>query len=177
MKYCAFIILGGLLGLLYGCASHIDALSNNTSGDMIRGVKLQAGVDASSGTPVPSVTFTMGSLARKGKDDRTVIIIDNNTTDIVSESYDIDVEYVTTDQSIKDGRQLLKTEKRHSDGGQFVEGIFVHQTSAFGMGVTGGNLFSAGGQTVISIGKVGTNTPTAVGTKGVAETIKATKKE
>lgn len=47
MKYCAFIILGGLLGLLYGCASHIDALSNNTSGDMIRGVKLQAGVDAS----------------------------------------------------------------------------------------------------------------------------------
>lgn len=177
MKYCAFIILGVLLGLLYGCASHIDALSNNTSGDMIRGVKLQAGVDASSGTPVPSVTFTMGSLARKGKDDRTVIIIDNNTTDIVSESYDIDVEYVTTDQSIKDGRQLLKTEKRHSDGDQFVEGIFVHQTSAFGMGVTGGNLFSAGGQTVISIGKVGTNTPTAVGTKGVAEAIKATKKE
>jgi hypothetical protein len=177
MKSYLFLILAGLMGALCGCASHIDALSNNTSGDMIRGVKLQAGVDASSGTPVPSVTFTMGSLARKGKDDRTVIIIDNNTTDIVSESYDIDVEYVTTDQSIKDGRQLLKTEKRHSDGDQFVEGIFVHQTSAFGMGVTGGNLFSAGGQTVISIGKVGTNTPTAVGTKGVADAIKATKKE
>ena len=170
---CLFMVV--IIGGLCGCASTIDSLSNNTSSDMIRGVKLQAGVDASSGTPVPSVTFTMGSLARKGKGDRTVVVIDNNTTDIVSESYDIDVEYITTDQSIKDGRQLLKTEKRHSDGDQFVEGIFVHQTSAFGMGVTGGNLFSAGGQTVISIGKVGTNTPTAVGTKGVADAIKATK--
>lgn len=104
----------------------------------------------------------MGSLARKGKDDRTVIIIDNNTTDIISESYDIDVEYVTTDQSIKDGRQLLKKEKRMSKPEQFGEGIFVHQTSSFGMGVTAGNLLSAGGETMIAIGKVGTNTPEAI---------------
>lgn len=164
MKYCAFIILGGLLGLLYGCGSAgsvIDSLSNNTSGDMVRGVKLQAGVDMSAGSPVPSVTFTMGSLARKGKDDRTVIVIDNTTTDIVSESYDVDIEYENIETNTKYPRQLIKTEKRKSNDHQFNEGIFVHHNSAFGMGVTAGNLFNAGGQTIISIGRVGSNTVNA----------------
>lgn len=157
-------MLTGLVTVFCGC-SHaptiIDSLSNNTSGDMVRGVNLQAGVDIKAGNPVPSVSFTMGSLARKGKGDRTVIVIDNNTTDIVSESYSIDVDYVNTEQSIKDGRQLLAKERRTASAGQFDEGIFVHQTSDFGMGVTAGNLLSAGGHTLISIGKVGTNTAAA----------------
>jgi hypothetical protein len=162
MKYYVLIILASLIGALCGCSSTIDSLSNNTSGDMLRGVKLQAGVDATSGTPVPSVTFKMGSIARKGKDDRTVILIDNNTTDIISESYDIVVEYIVDPQSIKNGRQLLKKETRTSKKNQFDEGIFVYQKSSFGMGVTAGNLFSAGGGTMVSIGKVGTNTAKAL---------------
>ncbi len=162
MKYYILIILAGLIGALYGCSSTIDSLSNNTSGDMLRGVKLQAGVDATSGTPVPTVSFRMGSMARKGKGDRIVILIDNNTTDIISESYDIDVEYINDSQSIKDGRQLLVKEKRTSKQVQFDEGIFVYQKSSFGMGITAGNLFSAGGGTMVSIGKVGDNTAKAV---------------
>ncbi|MBT3354188.1 MAG: hypothetical protein HN402_04670 [Candidatus Scalindua sp.] len=157
------LILVGLVGGLYGCASTIDSLSNNTSGDMIRGVKLQAGVDPSSGTPVPNVSFTMGSLARKGKSDRTVILIDNNTTDIVSESYDVEIEYENVRTDTNKPRQLIKKEFRTSDPAQFNEGIFVYQKSSFGMGVTAGNLFSTGGGTIVSIGKVGTSTATAVG--------------
>ena len=106
MKNYAFIILGGLLGLLYGCGSAgsvIDSLSNNSSGDMVRGVKLQAGTDMSGGSPVPSVTFTMGSLARKGKADRTVMVIDNNTTDIVSENYNVEADYENVDTDIEIG--------------------------------------------------------------------------
>ncbi|MFQ5965098.1 MAG: hypothetical protein ACE5KZ_12545 [Candidatus Scalinduaceae bacterium] len=162
MKYYVLIILAGLIGLLYGCASTIDALSNNTSGDMLRGVKLQAGVDASSGNPVPSVSFKMGSIARKGKSDRTVVLIDNNTTDIVSENYDITVDYENVGTNTSKPRQLLKKEKRESKGKQFEEGIFVYQKSSFGMGVTAGNLFSAGGGTMVSIGKVGQNIPVAI---------------
>lgn len=165
MKYCGFLALVGIMGGLHGCASTIDSLSNNTSSDMIRGVKLQAGVEASSGTPVPSVTFTMGSLARKGKGDRTVVVIDNNTTDIVSENYDVDIEYENVGTSSGNPRQLIKKEVRnHGTGtaGHYEEGIFVHQTSSFGMGVTAGNLMSAGGETMIAIGKVGTHTPEAI---------------
>lgn len=59
------------------------------------------------------------------------------------------------------GRQLLIREKRTANEKQFDEGIFVHQNSTFGMGVTAGNLFSGGGGTLISIGKVGTHTVAA----------------
>ena len=162
MRYCVFLILIGLMGLLYGCASSIDALSNNTSGDMVRGVKLNAGIDASSGNPVPSVSFTMGSLARKGKGDRTVVVIDNNTTDIVAEDYDIKVDYENVGTNTRNPRQLIKHEERTSKDKQFEEGIFVNQTSGFGMGVTAGNLFSTKGGTMIAIGKVGTNTSQAI---------------
>lgn len=165
LKYCGFLAIAGLMGGLCGCASSIDSLSNNTSGDMLRGVKLQAGVDASSGNPVPSVNFSMGSLARKGKADRMVMVIDNNTTDIVSENYDVDIEYENVGTSSGNPRQLIKKEVRnHGTGtaGHYEEGIFVHQTSSFGMGVTAGNLLSAGGGTMIAIGKVGTNTPEAI---------------
>lgn len=162
MKYCGCLALAGIMAGMSGCASTIDSLSNNTSSDMVRGVKLQAGVDASSGTPVPSVTFTMGSLARKGKGDRTVVVIDNNTTDIVNESYHVDITYGTVTTDTKDPRQLITKEVRTPVTGQLDEGIFVNQTSQFGMGVTAGNLFSAGGGTMISIGKVGTNTPQAI---------------
>ena len=158
------LILVGLIGGLLGCASTIDSLSNNTSGDMIRGVKLQAGVDVSSGTPVPAVTFTMGSLARKGKSDRTVVLIDNNTTDIVSENYDVEIDYenVGTGTSNYKPRQLIRREVRESADDQFNGGIFVYQKSSFGMGVTAGNLMSSGGGTIISIGSVGTSTANAV---------------
>lgn len=162
MKYYVILILAVTAGLLYGCASTIDSLSNNTSGDMIRGVKLQAGVDASSGNPVPSVSFKMGSIARKGKDDRTIMLIDNNTTNIISESYDVDNKYKDIKLGDKDVRQLLETEKRTSKKEQFDEGIFVYQKCNFNMPLTLGTLFNMGGYTVISIGKVGTNTANAV---------------
>jgi len=174
MRYCALLMLVGLLGVLYGCASSIDALSNNSSGAMIRGVKLNAGFDAMSGQPVPSVSFTMGSLARKGKDDRTVVLIDNNTTDIVSESYDIYNDYEHAGTNTKEPRQLLKKERRLSKKEQFDEGIVVHQTSGFGMGVSVGNLFNGGGETRISIGKVGTNTVSANANSSVFNMIENT---
>lgn len=169
MRYCVFLLLGGLLSVVYGCGSTvetvIDSLSNNTSGDMIRGVKLQAGVDMSSGSPVPSVSFTMGSLARKGKDDRTVMVIDNNTTDIVSESYNVHAVYhdvgTSTIVDKKYQKQLLKHELRHARKEQFDEGIFVHQTNSFDRGVTAGSLINAGGSTMIAIGKIGTHTVAA----------------
>lgn len=164
MRHFLFLFIVVIIGGLYGCASTIDSLSNNTSSDAIRGVKLQAGVDASSGNPVPSVTFTMGSLARKGKGDRTVVVIDNNTTDIVSESYEVNIEYdnIRNEDRNKPPRQFIKTEKRTPIKDQFGEGIFVNQTSTFGMGVTAGNLFSTGGGTMISIGRVGDNVPQAI---------------
>lgn len=127
MKYCVILFLTVIVGALYGCASTIDSLSNNTSGDMIRGVKLQAGVDATSGNPVPSVSFKMGSIARKGKDDRTIMLIDNNTTNIVSESYDIVAEYENKELGNNKFRQLLVKENRTSKPEQFEEGIFVYQ--------------------------------------------------
>lgn len=184
MKCCGFLALVGIMGGLHGCASSIDALSNNTSGDMIRGVKLQAGFDISSGEPVPSVNFTMGSLARKGKGDRMVMVIDNNATDIVCENYNVEADNVcvgtgnVTSTTEKNGtettnitsnanteskkpRQILIKEKRTANVQQFEEGIFVHQGSGFGMGVTAGNFASMGGTTIISIGKVGTNTASA----------------
>lgn len=170
MRYCVLLILAGLMSVIYGCGSTvetvIDSLSNNTSGDMVRGVKLQTGVDMSSGSPVPSVSFTMGSLARKGKDDRTVMVIDNNTTDIVSESYNVhavyhDVGTSTIVDKKKYQKQLLKHELRHARKEQFDEGIFVHQTNSFGIGVTAGSLINAGGSTMIAIGKIGTHTVAA----------------
>lgn len=162
MKYCVTLILAVMAGLLYGCASTIDSLSNNTSGDMIRGVKLQAGVDASSGNPVPSVSFKMGSIARKGKDDRTIMLIDNNTTNIVSESYDVITEYENKELGNNKVRQLLKNEERKSKTEQFEEGIFVYQKGNFNMPITSGTLFNMGGSSVLSIGKVGTNAADAV---------------
>ncbi len=162
MKYYVILILAVIVGALYGCASTIDSLSNNTSGDMIRGVKLQAGVDASSGNPVPSVSFKMGSIARKGKDDRTIMLIDNNTTDIVSESYDIITEYENKVLDNNKVRQLLHKEERTSKPEQFEEGIFVYQKGNFNMPITSGTLFNMGGSTILSIGKVGTNTASAV---------------
>lgn len=170
MKYYVLIILTGLIGLLHGCASTIDALSNNTSGDMIRGVKLQAGVDASSGNPVPSVSFKMGSIARKGKDDRTIMIIDNNTTNIVSESYDNWVEYQPLSASNgKKPRQIIKSEIRKSKAGQFDEGIVVYQRGSFGMPISTGNLLNLGGKTYISIGKTGANTANIIHGDGILE--------
>lgn len=154
MRYCVFLLLGGLLGAVYGCSSAgsvIDSLSNNTSGDMVRGVKLQAGTDMSGGSPVPSVTFTMGSLARKGKCDRTVMVIDNNTTDIVSESYNVDAEYETVDTDTNAPRQFLKKEKRNAVNNQLEGGIVVHQTNSFSTGIN--SPFNLGGSTTISIGK------------------------
>ncbi len=162
MQYYVLIILAVLISLLYGCASTIDALSNNTSGDMIRGVKLQAGVDATSGTPVPTVSFKMGSIARKGKDDKTVILIDNNTTNIVSESYDVETEYESIVLDNKKVRQILRKELRQSKPEQFGEGIFVYQKGNFNMPITSGTLFNMGGSSIISIGTVGTNTAAAV---------------
>lgn len=154
MRYCVFLLLGGLLGAVYGCGSAgsvIDSLSNNTSGDMVRGVKLQAGTDMSGGSPVPSVTFTMGSLARKGKCDRTVMVIDNNTTDIVSESYNVDAEYENVDTDTNAPRQFLKKEKRQAVNNQLNDGIVVHQTNNFSTGIN--SPFNLGGNTDISIGK------------------------
>ena len=43
MRYCLFLLLGGLFGVVYGCGSAgsvIDSLSNNTSGDQVKGAKL-----------------------------------------------------------------------------------------------------------------------------------------
>lgn len=155
MKYCALLVLAGLLGAVYGCGSAgsvIDSLSNNTSGDMVRGVKLQAGTDMSGGSPVPSVTFTMGSLARKGKADRTVMVIDNNTTDIVSESYNVEAEYENVNTNTNNvPRQFLKKEKRQAVSNQLNDGIVVHQTSNFSTGIN--SPFNLGGSTSISIGK------------------------
>src|SRR3989338_6142328 len=128
MKGYLFLILAGLFGISCGCGtagSVIDSLSNNSSGDMVRGVKLQTGVDMTSGSPVPSVTFTMGSLARKGKADRTVILIDNNTTDIVSENYQVDSIYENTNLNTQYPRQLLKSEVRKPAQNQFQGGITV----------------------------------------------------
>jgi hypothetical protein len=155
MKYCAFIILGGLLGLLYGCGtagSVIDSLSNNTSGDVIRGVKLQTGVDMTSGSPVPSVTFTMGSLARKGKADRVVIVIDNNATDIVSENYHVDTTYENVGANTEHPRQLLTKEIRQPVDKQLEGGISVEQDNSFSISLTSGNPLNLGGKTKISIG-------------------------
>lgn len=162
MKYFVFLILACLMGGVYGCASTIDALSNNTSGDMVRGVKLQAGIDASSGSPVPTVNFTMGSLARKGKDDRTVMVIDNNTTNIVSESYDLEANYASVGTDPGKVRQILIKEERTSSENQLDEGIVVSQDSNFSIGITSGNPFNFGGKTYISIGKVGSNTPVVI---------------
>lgn len=174
MRYCAFLILAGLMSVIYGCGSTvetvIDSLSNNTSGDMVRGVKLQTGVDMSSGSPVPSVCFTMGSLARKGKCDRTVMVIDNNTTDIVSESYNVHTVYqavgtctlaANNTKQTRYQKQFIKSELRHAKKEQFDEGIFVHQTNSFGMGVTAGSIINAGGSTMIAIGRIGTHTVAA----------------
>ncbi len=43
MRYCVLLLLGGLLGAVYGCGSAgpvVDSLSNNTSGDQVKGAKL-----------------------------------------------------------------------------------------------------------------------------------------
>lgn len=196
LKSCGYLALAGIMAGLCGCASTVDSLSNNTSGDMIRGVKLQAGVDMSSGEPVPSVNFSMGSLSRKGKGDRMVMVIDNNTTDIVSENYNVEADNVCvgvgkvttttyqnatettkvqsdmTTQSSKP-RQILIKEKRMATDKQLEEGIIVHQDSSFGMGVTAGNLMSLGGTTIISIGKVGANAASAFANTHSADGIKA----
>lgn len=175
MKYCGFLALVGIMGGLHGCASTIDSLSNNTSSDMIRGVKLKAGVDVESGTPVPNVSFTMGSLARKGKSDRVVVLIDNNATDIVADSYNVYIEYENVGTNTDKPRQLIHREIRTAGSGTsyLSEGIMVHQTSTFGMGVTSGNLFSAGGGTTISMGTIGTYTASMVDKEAVAKATKA----
>lgn len=156
LKGCGYLALAGIMAGVCGCASTIDSLSNNTSSDTVRGVKFQAGIDSTSGNPVPSATFTMGSLARKGKGDRTVVVIDNNTTDIVSENYGVDIDYENAGASDKP-RQFIKKEVRTPATNQLEEGIFIHQDSGFGMGITAGNLISASGTTIISIGKVSAN--------------------
>lgn len=164
LKCCGYLALVGIMAGMCGCASTIDSLSNNTSSDTVRGVKFQGGIDASSGSPVPSVTFTMGSVARKGKGDRTVVVIDNNTTDIVSENYQTNTVYHNVDNkdSSKPPRQFIESESRTPVAQQLDEGILVNQTNSLGMGITAGNLFSHGGGTLISIGKIGTNTSQAI---------------
>lgn len=160
------------MGLLYGCATAIDAINNNTGGVMIRGVKFNAGSDVVAGQPAPSVSFTMGSLAMKGKGDRTVMLIDNNTTDILTENYDTWDFYQNVNTSLTGTRttkprQLLDKEVRKSNEKQFEEGIFVHHTAGYGMSVYKRNFFNLGGDTIVSIGKVGTNTATA--SRAIAE--------
>jgi len=140
MKYCISTLLILLMGLLYGCATAIDAINNNTGGVMIRGVKFNAGSDVVAGQPAPSISFTMGSLALKGKGDRTVMLIDNNTTDILTENYDMWASYQNPNtnnigtQTTK-LRQLLDREIRKSNERQFDEGIFVHHTAGYGASV------------------------------------------
>jgi hypothetical protein len=155
------LILFGLIATLYGCASTIDSLSNNTSGDMLRGFKLQAGVDSTSGNPVPSVSLKIGSFARKGKADRVVMIMDNNTTDIVADNYNLDITYENFGTGTK-VRQLVETEKRVPTAAQVNGGIFVYQEGSIGMPITTGNLFNTGGKVIISMGSVGTNTANAM---------------
>ena len=155
------LILLGLIATLYGCASTIDSFSNNTSGDMIRGFKLQGGVDTTSGNPVPSVSLKIGSFARKGKADRMAMIMDNNTTNIVADNYDVGITY----QNFGTGtnvRQLIQSETRTPTDAQVKEGIFVYQEGSIGMPITTGNLFNTGGKSIISIGSVGTSTAKAV---------------
>lgn len=156
MKRYLFLILAGLFGISCGCGttgSVIDSLSNNSSGDTVRGVKLQTGVDMTSGGPVPSVTFTMGSLARKGKADRAVIVIDNNATDIVSENYHVDTTYENVGKDTEHPRQLLTKEIRKPVDKQLEEGIYVEQDNSFSISLTSGNPLNLGGKTKISIGK------------------------
>ncbi|MBC8549670.1 MAG: hypothetical protein H8D23_08455 [Candidatus Brocadiales bacterium] len=155
------LILAGLVAVLCGCASTIDSFSNNTSGDMIRGFKLQGGVDTTSGNPVPSVSLKIGSFARKGKSDRMAMIMDNNTTNIVADNYDVGITY----QNFGSGtnvRQLIQSETRTPTDAQVKEGIFVYQEGSIGMPITSGNLFNTGGKSIISIGSVGTSTAQAV---------------
>lgn len=157
MKRYLFLMLAGLFGISCGCGtagSVIDSLSNNTSGDVVRGVKLQTGVDMTSGSPVPSVIFTMGSLARKGKADRAVIVIDNNTTDIVSENYQVDSIYENTNLNTQHPRQLLKSEVRKPAQNQFDGGIKVEHENTLNISFTSGNPLNLGGETKISIGKM-----------------------
>ena len=151
------LILVGLIGGLLGCASTIDSLSNNTSGDVIRGFKLQAGVDSTSGNPVPSVSLKIGSFDRKGKADRVVMLMDNNTTDIVADNYDLNITYENFGTGTK-VRQLIGSEKRTPTPTQVNGGIFVYQEGSIGMPVTTGSLFNTGGKVIISMGSIGTNT-------------------
>lgn len=48
MRYFVGLFLIGFTFFTFGCShvpTTIDALSNNTSGDMVRGVKLKAGIE------------------------------------------------------------------------------------------------------------------------------------
>lgn len=147
MKQMIISIVGiGLISFV-GCASTIDSLSNNSSGDAIRGTKMSAGVDVMSGVPVPSVSMMMGSLARKGKADRSVITVDNQATNIVSENYNIDSKYDTSGK-----KQLLEEEKRTSTKELGEKSISVDQNSGMNFGIVTGNLFANGGTTRIMIG-------------------------
>lgn len=157
MKKIVIGVIG--IGLVYlsGCASTVDSLSNNSSGDVIRGTKMSAGVDVSGGVPVPSVNMVMGSLARKGKADRAVITVDNQATNIVSENYNLESEYDTSGK-----KQLLKSEKRTTNKELSEKRILVEQNSGMNFGVVSGNLFTNGGSTKILIGDVNNNEGTVV---------------
>lgn len=152
MKRVVISIIG--VGLIYlsGCASTVDSLSNNSSSDVVRGTKMNVGVDVSSGVPVPSVNMMMGSFARKGKADRSVITMDNQATNIVSENYNLESEYDTSGK-----KQLLKSEKRTTNKELSEKGIQVEQDSGMNFGIVSGNLFTNGGSTKISIGNVNNN--------------------
>lgn len=157
MKKVVIAIVG--IGLVYlsGCASTIDSLSNNSSSDAIRGTKMSIGVDVVGNVPIPSANLTMGSLARKGKADRTVMTIDNQATNIVAENYNVDAEYDTSGK-----KQLLTKEMRTSTKELGEKSINVEQNGGMNFGIVAGNLFTNGGSTKISIGNVNNNGNTIV---------------
>lgn len=168
MKKIVIGIIG--IGLIYlsGCASTVDSLSNNSSGVAIRGTKMSIGVDATGSVPAPSASLIMGSLARKGKADRMIVTIDNQATNIVSEDYNIDSSYDTSNEK----RQLLSKETRTSTKELGEKGINIEQNCGLNFGIVSGNLFTNGGSTKIAIGNGNNNgsqtitpTPTPSSTK------------
>lgn len=150
MKVGMIFVVGCVMISMIGCASTVDSLSNNTSSGAVRGVKLGAGVDAVTGNPAPNVSLVWGSVARQGKSDRTVITMNGEGTNIVSEDYNVSLQYGTPTSNTKNPRQFLSDELRVTEEND--KPISVRQESNWGFGIVGGDLFSMGGETEIRIG-------------------------